>query len=89
MDVKVRDLFRQETSDRVKFKNFDDIYYIFEKLLDFDVPIQAVSGLSEQFTVALDTIATSKLDRLDMLRNFPLVWGNFEVYVKKIVYIIN
>src|SRR5699024_5510832 len=62
---------------------------IFEKLLDFDVPIQAVSGLSEQFTVALDTIATSKLDRLDMLRNFPLVWGNFEVYVKKIVYIIN
>ena len=31
MDVKVRDLFRQETSDRVKFKNFDDIYYIFEK----------------------------------------------------------
>lgn len=29
MDVKVRDLFRQETSDRVKFKNFDDIYYMF------------------------------------------------------------
>lgn len=89
MDTKVRDLFRMETEDMVQFMNFNEIYYIFEQLVQFDVKVPELEGLGERLSYALNMIATTKLDRNDIITFFPIVWEKFEVYVKQLLYIIN
>lgn len=89
MNTKVRDLFRIETKDIVSFTNFNQIYYVFEQMVLYDIDVPEIEGLSERVPYALNKIATEKLDRNDIITFFPIIWGKFEPYVRKLLYIIN
>lgn len=89
MDAKVRDLFRMETKDIIKLEKFNEIYYVFDWLVKFDIDVPELEGLEERLSYALNIIATEKLDRNDIITFFPIIWSKFEVYVKQVLYIIN
>ena len=89
MNSRVRDFFRVETKDIVSFNNFDQIYYVFEQMILYDIDVPELEGLGERLPLALNKIATEKLDRDDVITFFPIVWGKFEPYARKILYIIN
>ena len=89
MNSKVRDLFRIETKDIVTFQNFNQIYYVFEQMVLYDVDVPEIEGLSERLSNALEKVASEKLDRNDIITFFPIIWGKFEPYARKILYIVN
>ena len=89
MKSKVRDFIRIETNDIVHFDNFAQIYYLFEQLIHYDVDAPAIEGLGERLPYVLNMIATEKMERTDIITFLPIVWGRFEAYTKKILFIID
>ena len=89
MKTEVRNLFRIETKGIVNFENFNQVYYVFEQMVRYDIDVPELEGLSERLTYAFNKIATEKLDRNDVITFFPIIWTKFEPYVKKLLFIIN
>ena len=89
MNSKVRDLFRVETKDIVSFENFNQIYYVFEQMVLYDVDVPEIEGLRERLPYALNKVAVEKLDRNDIITFFPIIWGKFEPYARKLLYLVN
>ena len=58
-----------------------------EKIIEYDIDVSGIAGLSDRLPYALNRIAEEKLSRQDILTFFPIVWNKFEAYVKKIMYI--
>ena len=88
MKSKVRDLFRRETKEIKVFDNFNQIYYVVEQMVLYDVDVPELEGLSERLPYALNKIASEKLDRNDIITFFPIIWNKFESYVRKLLFII-
>lgn len=89
MNIRVRDFFRIETKDIITFENWDQIYYVFEQMVEYDVDVPELEGLRERLPYAFNKIATEKLDRNDIITFFPIIWGKFESYAKKLLFITN
>lgn len=89
MNSKVRDLFRIETKDIVTLENFNQVYYVFEQMVQYDIDVPELEGLGERLPYALNKIATEKLERNDIITFFPIIWGKFEPYVRKLLYAID
>lgn len=88
MDPKVKSLFRIETKDIITFEDFDRVFYVFQQLVLYDIDVPEIEGLSERLPYALNTVATEKLDRNDIITFFPIIWGKFEPYARKLLYVI-
>ena len=95
MDSRVREMFRRETKYFLEAKNylsqndFFSCFRIFEQLVELDIDIPNVEGLRERLPYALLKISSEKIDRNDIITFFPIVWGKFEVFVKKLLFIVN
>lgn len=89
MNLKVRNMFRIESKDYISFENFNEIYYVLEQMIEYDVDVPEVAGLQERLPYALQKIATEKLDRNDIITFFPIIWGKFEPYARKVLYILD
>lgn len=89
MNSKVRNLFRNESKDIESFTNFNQVYFVFEQMVEYDIDIPEIEGLQERLPYALNKIATEKLDRNDVLTYFPIIWGKFEQYARKVLFIID
>lgn len=91
MNRDIKKMFKRETQDLgVKTSThakFDELFYIFSKLVEYDVDVEAVEGLRERLLYALSKIASEKLDRNDVISLFPIIWGKFESFVRKLLYI--
>lgn len=72
MNSKVRNLFRNESKDIESFTNFNQVYFVFEQMVEYDVDVPEIEGLQERLPYALNKIATEKLDRNDVLTYFPM-----------------
>lgn len=88
MDVRVKDFFRIEIRGIGRIENFDESYFLFTKMIEFDVDVPELEGFYERIT-SLNTVATEKIDRHDVVLHFPCIIKGFEVYVKKLLYIID
>lgn len=89
MNSKVRDFFQIETDRILIIDNFDDVYHVFEQLVELDVEVPREEGLRERLPYALEKITCDKIDRNDVITFFPIIWQKFESYVKKLVYLID
>lgn len=89
MNSKVKDFILLETREAIIFNKFDEIYYIFEQIIDYDIASYAIEGISERMTDSLYRIAVEKTDRADMIFCFLAISNCFEPYVKKVLYLIN
>lgn len=89
MKTKVKNFILLETRDVMKFSNFDEIYYSFEQIIDYDVVAYAIEGISERMTISLERIASEKIDRNDILSCFYDIVKCFEPFVKKILYLLD
>lgn len=90
MDSNIRSWLQLEIKDKLTFsqKDFYEIYYYFSQLIKYDIDKEGISGLTERLTPALQFVATQKMDRQDIVTYFPDIWGSFEVFVKKTLYLI-
>ena len=96
MNIKVRDYVRLEMSrlpevnkNRIDMSGFDYVYRLFEQILDLDIGNRELDGLREQLSESIERIICTKIDRSDINVLFPNVWGNYESYIRKIVYILD
>ena len=48
MNSKVKDFILLETREAIIFNKFDEIYYIFEQIIDYDIASYAIEGISER-----------------------------------------
>lgn len=91
MDSNVRSWIQLEIKDKLTYsqKDFYEIYYYFSQLIKYDIDKEGISGLTERLAPALSFASTQKMDRQDIVTYFPDIWGSFEVFVKKTLYLIN
>ena len=89
MNTAVRDFVRLETNGAYFEAPFDEIFYYFKRIIEYDIDIDCVEGISERLGNSLQTISGSKLDRSDMLTLFPAVWASFEPFTKKVLYLVD
>ena len=91
MNSNVRIWVELEIKDRLKYsqKDFYEIYFYFSQLIKFDIDKEGISGLTERLAPALNFVASQKMDRQDIVTYFPAIWGSFEVFVKKTLYLVN
>lgn len=89
LNSEVKSLFYLEIREKKSSFDFDKTYYAFEQLIEMDIDVPAVEGLRERLPYALNKIAIDKLNRNDIITYFPIVWGKYEVFVKKLLYIID
>ena len=94
MNIKVRDYVRLEMSRlpevnkyKIDLTDFDTIYPLFEKILNSDTGDRGLDGLRGQLSDSIERIICTKIDRFDIDKYFPNVWGNYEPYIKKIIYL--
>lgn len=93
MKTKVRDFIRLEISRLPKVNNkslsiadFDQIYHLFEQMVGVETGNKELDGLGEQLGISLERIICNKIDRADINVLFPNVWGNYEPFIKKLVF---
>lgn len=91
MDSNIRSWIQLEIKDKLTYsqKDFYEIYYYFSQLIKYDIDKEGISGLTERLAPALNFVSTQKMDRQDIVTYFPDIWGSFEVFVKKTLYLIN
>lgn len=89
MDKKIKEYMLIETRDAINFKKFDELYSVFEQIIEYDVASYAIEGISERMTTYLTQIATEKVNRVDIINCFSGLSGCFEPYVKKVLYLID
>lgn len=91
MDSNVRSWIQLEIKDKLTYsqKDFYETYYYFSQLIKYDIDKEGISGLTERLAPALNFVSTQKMDRQDIVTYFPDIWGSFEVFVKKTLYLIN
>ena len=91
MRAKMKEWIRIETCKKLGYspKKFDEVYYYFEKVIFFELDNKKIGGLDESLSIAFKKIAFEKLDREDAVTYFPMIWGNFEPFVKKVVYFVD
>lgn len=96
MNIKVRDYVRLEMSRlpevnkyKIDLTDFDTIYPLFEKILNSDTGDRGLDGLRGQLSDSIERIICTKIDRFDIDKYFPNVWGNYEPYIKKIIYLFD
>ena len=89
MNTAVKELFRRETADLVQFDDFNKIFYVIEQLIELDLEVSTLKGLSERLVPAFNKIAAEKMDRTDLVTTLPTVFGLFEPFVKKVLYIVD
>ena len=96
MKTKVRDFIRLEISRLPKVNNkslsiadFDQIYHLFEQMVGVETGNKELDGLGEQLGISLERIICEKIDRADINVYFPNVWGNYEPFIKKLVFFAN
>ena len=103
MDSRVRDYCRLEISNlhidkcnaqgtqysRVDISDFDSIYHTFEQIVSIEIGVKELDGLGEQLGEALERITCNPISRDDINVYFPNVWGNYEAYIKKLVYLLD
>lgn len=87
MDKKIKEYILIETRDVINFKKYDELYSVFEKIVEYDVAAFAIEGISERLVSALQNIALNKIDRLELVKNFSEISSCFEPYVKKVLYL--
>lgn len=63
MDKKIKEYILIETRDVINFKKYDELYSVFEKIVEYDVAAFAIEGISERLVSALQNIALNKIDR--------------------------
>ena len=85
----VKRFVRLETKELYKKDNFDEVYYMLKHIIECEVEAPKIEGISEKLPDALNRIAEDGLTRQDIMLLFPVVWGTFEPYVKKILFIID
>ena len=93
MKTKVRDFIRLEISRLPKVNNkslsiadFDQIYHLFEQMVRVETGNKELDGLGESLGISLERIICEKIDRADINALFPNVWGNYEPFIKKLLY---
>lgn len=93
MKTKVRDFIRLEISRLPKVNNkslsiadFDQIYHLFEQMVGVETGNKELDGLGEQLGISLERIVCDKIDRADINVLFPNVWGNYEPFIRKLVF---
>ena len=69
MDKKIKEYILIETRDAINFKKYDELYSVFEKIVEYDVAAFAIEGISERLVSALQNIALNKIDRLELVKN--------------------
>ncbi len=91
MDSNVRSWIQLEIKDKLTYsqKDFYETYYYFSQLIEYDIDKEGISGLTERLVPALNFVSTQKMDRQDIVTYFPDIWGSFEVFVKKTLYLVN
>ena len=91
MDSNIRSWIQLEIKDKLTYsqKDFYEIYYYFSQLIKYDIDKEGISGLTERLAPALSFASTQKMDRQDIVTYFPDIWGSFEVFVKKTLYLVN
>ena len=96
MNNKVRDYVRLEMSrlpevnkHKIDLTDFDTIYPLFEKILNSDTGDRGLDGLRGQLSDSIERIICMKIDRSDIDKYFPNVWGNYEPYIRKIIYLFD
>lgn len=91
MNSSVRTWIQLEINDKLSFspKDFYETYYYFSQLIEYEVEKKGLSGLTERLTFALSFISSQKMDRQDIITYFPVIWGSFEIFTKKILYLID
>ena len=96
MNTKVREYVRLEMSrlpevnkNKIDMSDFDTIFFLFEKILNMDTGNRGLDGLRGQLSESIKRIICTKIDRSDIDTLFPNVWGNYEPYIKKIIYIFD
>ena len=90
MNSDVKRLFKRETQGLRKpynDSNFDELFFAFCQLVEYDVEVAAVEGLRERLPYALSKIASEKIDRNDVITFFPIIWGKFESFIRKLLFI--
>lgn len=90
MNSEVKRLFKRETQGLRKpyeDSKFDELFFAFSQLVEFDVEVAAVEGLRERLPYALSKIASEKIDRNDVITFFPIIWGKFESFIRKLLFI--
>ena len=93
MKTKVRDFIRLEISrlpevnkKRLCIANFDQIYRLVEQIIWVETGNKELDGLREQLGVSLERIICERIDREDINVLFPNVWGNYEPFIKKLLF---
>lgn len=96
MNNKVRDYVRLEMSrlpevnkHKIDLTDFDTIYPLFERILNSDTGDRGLDGLRGQLSDSIERIICTKIDRSDIDKYFPNVWGNYEPYIRKIIYLFD
>ena len=91
MDSNVRSWMQLEIKDKLTLlqKDFYEIYYYFSQVIKYEIDEEGISGLTERLAPALNFVSTEKMDRQDIVTYFPAIWGSFEVFVKKTLYLID
>lgn len=89
MDNRVKEYIKLEISDVVEMSNFDEVYYVFEKIIDYDVASSSVAGIKERMSNALNKLACDKIDREDLISNMSTISHCIEPFVKKVLYLID
>ena len=92
IDSRIRDMFYREAKSILKtisIHDFRNIFYNFEQILQYDENLPEFEGLHERLVTSLTIIATGKIDREDIIINFPIIWCKFEPFCKKTLYLID
>ena len=89
MTSSIREFVRRETKEHIDFENFNELFYILYNLIQIDIDLENVEGISEQLIPSLEKLAAQNYCRDDEISAGGKLINCLEPFAKKCLYIIS
>ena len=87
--AKIKEYIKLETNGLVTFDKFDELYYLFDRIIDIDVDIPKVAGIRERLTNAFLRLSKDVITRASVIDCYVAVTGCYESFAKKCLYLVD
>lgn len=86
---KIKEYIAQEIQGLVTFDKYDELFYVFMQIIEYDVGVPKVAGIRERLFKALKVLANDGITRDDLVDSYVAVTSCYEPFVKKCLFLID